>query len=138
MIYNIYMIYNTSFTFTSTKALVCISWHGISTNRALRRILSATALIHSASSLVIGESFLPTRTNSTVTVFDIILALEDFLEKVGKALAIAQAEAKASLLSQTTYKEKHISLRTTKCLSHLLPLNILKWYTTWVNIYVQI
>lgn len=70
-------------------------------------MLSATALIHSASSLVIGESFFPMRMNSTVTVFDVILALEDFLEKVGKALAIAHAEAKASLLSQTTYKEDH-------------------------------
>lgn len=69
-------------------------------------MLSATALIHSASSLVIGESFFPTRTNSTVTVFDVILALEDFLEYVGKALAIAHAEAKASLLSQTTYKDR--------------------------------
>jgi len=71
-------------------------------------MLSATALIHSTSSLVIGESFFPTRTNSIVTVLGISLAFEDFLEKVGKALAMAHAEAKASLLSQTTYKDKTI------------------------------
>ena len=58
--------------------------------------------MHSASSLDSGKSLLPTKTNSTVTVFDGSLARDDFLENVGKALAMAQADAKASLLSQTT------------------------------------
>ena len=74
----------------------------MSTSLALRRILSATTFMHSASSRESGKSLLPTKTNSTVTVFDGSLAQEDFLEYVGKALAIAQADAKASLLSQTT------------------------------------
>lgn len=69
-------------------------------------MLSATTFIHSASSLEIGVLSLPTRTNSTVTVLDGILVLDDFLEYVGKALAMAQAEAKAPLLSQTTLRKK--------------------------------
>ena len=58
--------------------------------------------MHSASSRESGKSLLPTKINSTVTVFDGSLAQEDFLEYVGKALAMAQADAKASPLSQTT------------------------------------
>lgn len=87
---------------TLTNALVCISWHGMSTNRALRRMLSATTDIHTASSSEIGVLFCPTRTNSTMTVLGRNLALEDFLEYRGNALAIAQADAKALCRSHTT------------------------------------